>query len=173
MTPIPPNVLGIAGWKNSGKTTLTERLIAELSRRGLVVSTIKHAHHDAEIDLPGTDTHRHRTAGAKEVLLATGKRFALIHELQGDNEPAFDTLLAKLGPADLVLVEGYKRVAIPKIEVRRLNARSHEPLYPDDANVIAIAADHSIAGAGIPAFDLNDVAAIADFISGRFGLAPR
>ena len=166
------SVLGIAGWKNSGKTTLTERLIGELTGRGLTVSTIKHAHHDAEIDLPGTDTRRHRAAGAKEVLLATDQRFALIHELQGADEPDFASLLERLGPADLVLVEGFKRVAIPKIEVRRTDARSREPFYPEDRNVIAIAADHPVNEPAIPVFSLDDVAGIVAFIMDRFGLAP-
>ena len=173
MTPKPQAVLGIAGWKNSGKTTLTERLIAELVARGFTISTIKHAHHDAEIDLPGTDTHRHRTAGAKEVLLTTGNRFALIHELQGADEPPFEELLAKLAPASLVLVEGFKRVEIPKIEVRRLEARSREPLHPDDLNVFAIAADHAVTDATIPVFGLNVITEIAGLITRRFGLVPR
>ena len=166
-------VLGIAGWKNSGKTTLVVRLVEELTRRGWLVSTLKHAHHDAEIDLPGTDTFRHRQAGASEVLLATGRRWALMHELRDEEEPSLDELLARLSPCDLVIVEGYKSAPHPKIETRRMEARDRSAL-PASANVIAVAADHEIADAspsplglpplGLPVFGLDDIASLADFI---------
>ncbi len=163
-------VIGIAGWKNSGKTTLTERLIGELTARGLVVSTIKHAHHDAVIDTPGTDSDRHRRAGASEVALVTANRWALMHELRGRPEPDFAEVLAKLSPVDLVLVEGYKLAAIPKIEVRRRDGRQGSPLIDGDANVIAIAADHAVADHRVPVFELDAAAAIAEFIIQRLSL---
>lgn len=162
-------VIGIAGWKNSGKTTLTERLVSELTARGRKVSTIKHAHHDADIDHEGTDSYRHRHAGAGEVLLVTPRRWALMHEMRGNDEPALDDLLARLSPCDVVLVEGYKQGGHPKIEVRRLDARQTTPL-PQSANVIAIAADHDVAGASVPVFDLDAIAAIADFVEAASGL---
>lgn len=156
-------VIGIAGWKNSGKTTLTERLVAELVGRGWRVSTVKHAHHDADIDREGTDSFRHRRAGASEVLLATGRRWALMHELRGEDEPPLDALLARLSPCDLVVVEGFKGGDHPKIEARRLAAKDTAPL-PPSANVVAIAADHEVADAAVPVFALDDVAALADFV---------
>lgn len=162
-------VIGIAGWKNSGKTTLTVGLVAELSRRGWRVSTIKRAHHDADIDHEGTDTFRHRQAGASEVILATGRRWALVHELRDEEEPALDDLLARLAPCDLVVVEGFKRGSHPKIEARRREAHDHEPL-PASANVVAIAADHPVEDAAVPVFALDAVPAIADFVEKAAGL---
>jgi molybdopterin-guanine dinucleotide biosynthesis adapter protein len=159
-----PKVLGIAGWKNSGKTTLTEALIRELTRRGLTVCAVKHAHHSFTVDHPGTDSARHRAAGAREIAIVSQVRVAHIRELQGALEPTLAETIARFGPCDLVLVEGYKRVAIPKIEVRRLESKSHEPLAPDDPGVIAIAADHPVTATILPAFKLGDVAAIADFV---------
>ena len=165
-------VLGIAGWKNSGKTTLVERLVAELVRRGWRVATVKHAHHDAAIDDGATDSARHRRAGASEVALVTGARWAIVHELRDEPEPALEEVIASLSPADIVLVEGYKSAPIPKIEVRRAEQTSKEPLAPRDPHVVAIAADHALAGEGLPVFALDDIAAIADFIAGRFEKAP-
>jgi molybdopterin-guanine dinucleotide biosynthesis protein B len=162
------HVIGIAGWKNSGKTTLTVGLVAELSRRGWRVSTIKRAHHDADVDYEGTDTFRHREAGANEIL-ATGRRWALVHELRDEEEPALDDLLARLAPCDLVLVEGFKRGGHPKIETRRREARDREPL-PASANVVAVAADHPVANAAVPVFALDAVPAIADFVEKAAGL---
>jgi molybdopterin-guanine dinucleotide biosynthesis adapter protein len=159
-----PKVLGIAGWKDSGKTTLTERLIGELTRRGLRVCAVKHAHHSFTVDHPGTDSARHRAAGAREIAVVSEVRVAHIRELLGGPEPDLDETIARFGPCDLVLVEGYKRVAIPKIEVRRLGSRSREPLAPGDPNVIAIAADHPLTGVQLPVFRLDDVTAIADFV---------
>lgn len=162
-------VIGIAGWKNSGKTTLAERLVAQLVGRGWRVSTIKRAHHDADVDHEGTDSFRHRRAGAGEVLLTTGRRWALMHELRGEDEPTLDALLARLSPCDLVVVEGFKTGGHPKIEVRRTEAGDHAPL-PASANVVAIAADHPVADAAVPVFSLDDVAAIADFVEMATGL---
>jgi molybdopterin-guanine dinucleotide biosynthesis protein MobB len=165
-------VFGISGWKNSGKTGLTERLVAELTARGYRVSTIKHAHHDFDIDKPGADSFRHRQAGATEVAIVSGKRFAIMHELRDEAEPTLDEILARLAPCDLVLVEGYKREPIPKIEARRLEARSREPLYPSDPHVVAIAADHAVEAGHLPVFDLNDAPAITTFILDTLGVKP-
>ena len=160
---------GIVGWKNAGKTGLMERLVAEICGRGFSVSTVKHAHHVFDVDQPGKDSYRHRTAGATEVLLASRKRYALMHELRAEDEPALDTLLAKLAPVDLVLIEGYKRDAHPKIEAFR--AETKNPLIAtDDPTVKAIASDTSL-DMDRPVFDLNDTVAIADFILSEVGLA--
>lgn len=156
-------VLGITGWKNSGKTTLTERLVSELTRRGWTVSTIKHAHHDFDIDTQGTDSFRHRAAGAGEVAIVSDRRWALMHELRSADEPGMADILSKLSPCDLVLVEGYKREAHAKIEVRRHGASDTKPLTQNDPHIVAIAADHAVSGESVPVFDLNDIAAIADF----------
>jgi molybdopterin-guanine dinucleotide biosynthesis protein B len=163
-------VLAIVGWKNSGKTTLATKLIAELTRRGFRVASIKHAHHDADIDREGTDTLRLRAAGAGEVALVTSRRWAIIHELGGDPEPTLDETLARLSPADIVIVEGYKRESIPKIEVRRREARQTDPMAPGDANIVAVAADHAANGVGRPVFRIDAIAAIADFVVDWFGL---
>lgn len=166
-------VFGITGWKNSGKTTLTERLVSELTRRGWVVSTVKHAHHAFDIDHPDTDSFRHRAAGASEVAIVSGARWALMHELRDDAEPDLDAILARLSPCDIVLIEGYKRERHRKIEVRRLAAKSREPLAPDDPNIVAIAADHPTDANTLPVFALDDVPAIADFIEAVTGLSRR
>lgn len=157
-------VLGITGWKNSGKTTLTERLVAELTRRGLKISTIKHAHHSFDIDKEGTDSYRHRRAGAAEVAIVSGNRWALMHELRGEDEPRLEAILARLAPCDLVLIEGYKREGHPKIETRRLDAKETAPLTAGDNNIVAVAADHAVSGESVPVFDLDDISGIADFI---------
>lgn len=159
-----PKVFGIAGWKNSGKTGLAVRLVTELTARGYRVSTIKHAHHDFDIDKVGADSFRHREAGAQEVTIVSGTRFAIMHELRGAAEPSFEGILARLAPCDLVLVEGYKREPIPKIEARRLEAKNTTPLAPTDPHIRAIAADHPVEAPGLAVFDLNDTAAIADFV---------
>jgi len=163
-------VFGISGWKNSGKTGLTVRLVAELTRRGYRVSTVKHAHHDFDIDKPGADSFRHREAGAREVAIVSDKRFAIMHELREDPEPRLDDILTRLEPCDLVLIEGYKREPVPKIETRRLDARSREPLAPDDPHIVAIAADHPVTDTELPVFELDDTTAIADFIVKSTGL---
>ncbi len=156
------NVIGIVGWKNCGKTTLASALIRELARRGLTVNAIKHAHHSVDVDQPGTDSYRHREAGAREVILAGGQRFAIMHELRGAGEPALEDLLARLGPCDWVVVEGFKTHAHPKIEVHRREC-VQAPLYPEDPSVVAVAADYTADFQG-PVFDVNDVAGIADFL---------
>ena len=164
-------VFGITGWKNSGKTTLTERLVTELVGRGWRVSTIKHAHHDFDIDKPGADSFRHREAGATEVAIVSGRRWALMHELRGEDEPTLDEVLARIAPCDLVLVEGYKRENHLKIEARRLDAKDRSPLTSGDPAIVAIASDHPVAGEQVPVFGIDDIEAIADFVEARTGLA--
>ncbi len=159
-----PPVIGIAGWKNSGKTTLVVRLIEEFTRRGLDVASVKHAHHNFRIDEAQTDSARHRRAGARQVAVVSATRWALITELGGEPEPELAEVIDWLGPSDLVIVEGYKGASIPKIEVRRSSARSGEALADRDANVIAVAADHAADAHGLPVFSLDDVAGLADFI---------
>lgn len=163
-------VFGITGWKNSGKTTLTEKLVAELVRRGWKVSTVKHAHHDFDIDKPGADSFRHRQAGAMEVAIVSGRRWALMHELRNEDEPTLDAILERLAPSDIVLVEGYKREGHKKIETRRLEAKDQTPLAATDPNIVGIAADFAAEGESLPMFDLDDVHSIADFIEGATGL---
>lgn len=163
-------VFGITGWKNSGKTTLTERLVTELTRRGFAVSTIKHAHHDFDIDVPGTDSFRHRAAGAGEVAIVSANRWALMHEARGQREPSLDEILARLSPCDLVLVEGYKRESHLKIEARRKETATRAPLAEDDPNIVAIASDHPLPDATLPVFDLDDIDGIADLVCQRSGL---
>lgn len=163
-------VFGITGWKNSGKTTLTEKLVAELARRGWKVATVKHAHHDFDIDKPGTDSFRHRHAGATEVAIVSGRRWALMHELRGEEEPTLDEILPRLGASDIVLVEGYKRETHKKIETRRLEAKDRTPLSAGDPHIVAIAADFAMSGESLPVFDLDDTKSIADFIEHATGL---
>lgn len=166
-------VFGITGWKNSGKTTLTERLVSELAGRGWRVSTIKHAHHDFDIDKPGADSFRHREAGATEVAIVSGRRWALMHELRGEDEPTLDEVLARLGPCDLVLIEGYKRENHLKIEARRLEAKDRSPLTAKDPAIVAIASDHPVEGEHVPVFGIDDIKSIADFVEARSGLGKR
>ena len=170
MTP----VIGIAGWKNSGKTTLTVRLVEEFTRRGLRVATVKHAHHAFRIDDGDTDSARHRRAGAGQVAIVSSTRWALVTELADRNEPSLEVIIAKLEPCDLVIVEGYKSASIPKVEVRRRDSASDRSLADDDPNVIAIAADEPAAHAGeLPIFQLDAVATLADFLAQRLGLTNR
>ncbi len=133
-------LIGLAGWSGAGKTTLLTRVIPHLVTRGLKVSTIKHAHHSFDVDVPGKDSHRHREAGATEVLVSSGKRFALMHELRDETEWPLADLLRKMSPVDLLIIEGFKRDHHPKIEVHR--AENGKPfLFPDDANIVAVASD--------------------------------
>jgi molybdopterin-guanine dinucleotide biosynthesis adapter protein len=167
-----PPVIGVAGWKNSGKTTLVTRLITELTNRGLRVATVKHAHHDFQIDDAETDSARHRRAGAAQVAIVSPKRWAVVRELGGAPEPSLDDMIGRLEPCDLVIVEGYKAAPIPKIEARRLASALAVPLAAIDPNVIAIASDHGCDGAGRPVFALDDAAGIADFIVRTLGIRP-
>jgi molybdopterin-guanine dinucleotide biosynthesis adapter protein len=163
-------VYGIIGYKNAGKTSLVERLVAEITARGFSVSTVKHAHHAFDLDQPGKDTFRHRQAGAGQVMLSTGARWVLMTELRGRVEPELADLLARMDPADLVLVEGYKRDRHPKVEVHR-PVTDHPLIAPGDPTVRAIATDGAVQ-APVPLLDLNDTAAIADFILRETGLVP-
>ena len=161
-------VFGVTGWKNTGKTGLMERLVREFTERGVTVSTIKHAHHAFDVDHKGKDSYRHREAGAKEVVVASGQRFALMHELRDATEPSLKDLLARLSPVDLILIEGYKREDHPKIETYRADIKQH-PRIEDDATIKALASDTEY-DVTKPLFDLNDTRAIADFIAAELGL---
>jgi molybdopterin-guanine dinucleotide biosynthesis adapter protein len=162
-------IIGVAGFKNAGKTTLVEKLVAELSRRGHRISTVKHAHHSFDIDHEGRDSFRHRKAGACEVAVVSRHRWAIIHESRDAQEPTLQEILAKLAPCDLVIVEGYKRDGHDKIEVRNLGL-SHPRLAGDDSTVVAIAANGTIGGEPVPVFDRDDVTALASFIEQHTGL---
>ena len=159
---------GVTGWKNAGKTGLMERLVTEITGRGFSVSTVKHAHHRVDVDQPGTDSYRHRQAGAGEVVLASRQRIALMRELRGAPEPPLGDLLAMLAPCDLVLVEGYKRERHPKIEAYR--AETGNPLIAADDPTIRAAAADSPLELNRPVFGLDDTRAIADFILEEVGL---
>lgn len=161
-------VFGVTGWKNAGKTGLMERLVAEITGQGFTVSTVKHAHHAFDVDHEGRDSYRHRAAGAHEVMLASGVRVAQMSELRGAAEPPLAELLTRLKPVDLVLIEGYKRELHPKIEAFRQVA-GHALMAPNDASIAAVAADISV-DANCPVFDLDDTAAIADFVLRQVGL---
>ena len=165
-------VIGVAGFKNSGKTTLVEKLVHELTTQGFSVSTVKHAHHSFDIDHEGRDSFRHRKAGASEVAVISRDRTAIIHELKGAEPPSLEDVLARLQPCDLVIVEGYKRDTHDKIEVRNL-ALSHPELAGEDPTVVAIAANGEVTGATVPVFDRDDVTALAEFIIARLKLPPR
>lgn len=162
-------LVGIIGWKNSGKTTLIESLVTHFSRGGLSVSTIKHAHHVFDIDQPGKDSFRHREAGAREVLIASATRWALLHELREADEPDLDMLLTKLTPVDLVIVEGFKRHAHMKLEVRRVG-QTAPLLAPDDADIAAVIADYPLIELELPVLPLNEPARVARFIADRLDL---
>jgi molybdopterin-guanine dinucleotide biosynthesis protein B len=161
-------IFGFAGYSGSGKTTLIERLIPLLTGLGIRVSLIKHAHHTFDVDQPGKDSHRHRKAGCTEVLVTSSRRWALMHELRGAPEPALSDHVKRMSACDLLLVEGFKREAIPKLEVYR--AEVGEPLiHPHDQNIVAIASDRRVDTA-LPQFDLNAPAEIADFVVRHVGL---
>ncbi|MDE1145738.1 MAG: molybdopterin-guanine dinucleotide biosynthesis protein B [Azospirillaceae bacterium] len=167
-------LFGLAGWSGSGKTTLLTRLIPELTARGYGVSTLKHAHHDFDVDQPGKDSYRHRAAGATEVLVASANRWALMHEHRGAHEPTLADLVSKLSPVDLVLVEGFKRDPIPKLEIWRAE-NGKAPLHPDDPTIVALAADPlPVEAPGhLRLFALDAVADIATFILAHVGLPPQ
>ena len=155
-------VLGIVGWSGSGKTTLLEALLPLLRAQGLTVSTIKHTHHGFDMDRPGKDTYRHREAGAQEVLVASGTRWALLHEIQGE-EPTLPYLLTKLEPVDLVLVEGFKAHPFPKLEVHR-PALGKPPIWPDEPDVVAVASDTAIDVGDRTLLPLNDATAVMHWV---------
>ena len=163
-------VLGVAGWKKSGKTTLTLRLVTELTRRGFRIATVKHAHHDLQLDSSEADSARHRRAGAAQVAVVSSERWGLITELKGAPEPDFPDVIAMLDPCDLIIVEGYKSAPIPKIEARRTASFTREPIAPNDPLVIAVAADHSTEAEGLPLFALDDIDGLVGLIVEQFGL---
>jgi molybdopterin-guanine dinucleotide biosynthesis adapter protein len=159
-------VIGIAGWSGAGKTTLLAKLIPRLVARGVRVSTVKHAHHAFDVDKPGKDSHTHRMAGATEVLVSSANRWALVHELRGAAESTLPELLAKLAPVDLVIVEGFKHGAHPKVEVYRA-ALGKPPLHPDDPHIVAVASDAPVPASRVPVVNLNDVDAVAELMLAR------
>lgn len=166
-------IFGVIGWKNSGKTTLMARLLEEFSRRGFVVSAIKHAHHSFDIDHPGRDSYKFREAGARQVALISPRRWALMHEYRDEEEPDFEEIRSHIGPCDLVLVEGYKGGPFPKIEARSSRSLTQEPISGDDQQIVAIASDGETDTGALPGFDVNDIAGIADFIAGHLGLVKK
>lgn len=161
-------IYGVVGWKNSGKTTLMERLVAEVARRGITVSTIKHAHHVFDVDQPGKDSYRHREAGASEVLISSRKRFALMHEVRDGVEPEIEDLLARMSPVDLVLIEGYKRGVHPKVEAHR--AATGQSLIAAEDPTVRLVASNDPVEISQPVLPLDDHAAIVDFILRDTGL---
>lgn len=167
MTP----VFGITGWKNAGKTTLVARLVTEFTTRGLRVSTIKHAHEGYEMDRPGSDTSKHTAAGASETIIAGGHRYALLHEgSDTDDAVTLETLLNRLSPCDLVLVEGFKGEPHPKIECRREVSVVQTPIFQRNPTVVAVASVGVDEPCPLPQFDLDDVETIADFIADHLGM---
>ena len=156
-------IIGLAGWSGSGKTTLLTKVIPRLNARGKRVSTLKHAHHNFDVDRPGKDSFEHRSAGATEVLVVSGNRWALMHELRGAPEPRLPDLLKKLSDVDLVLVEGFKRESFPKLEVHR--AANGKPLLQgEDGWIVAVASDTPLPLAKVPVVDLNDIDGIVDLL---------
>jgi molybdopterin-guanine dinucleotide biosynthesis adapter protein len=156
-------IIGLAGWSGSGKTTLITKLLPRLIARGIKVSTLKHAHHGFDLDQPGKDSFFHRAAGATEVIISSAKRWAILHELREEPEWDLRGLVAKMSPVDLVLVEGFKRDAFPKLEIHR--AANGKPLInPDDPHIVAIASDVVLPQPRLPVVDLNDIEAIADLL---------
>jgi len=171
-------VFGFAGWSGSGKTTLIEKIVPFLVARGMKVSLIKHAHHGFDLDRPGKDSYRHRDAGCSEVLIMSQERWALLHESRGEPEPTLEEALGRMTPCDLVLIEGYKAYSVPKLEIHRV-AVGKPLLCPGDSNIVGVATD-MVASAlptdwpeGLPCFNLDDAAPIADFILSRAADVPR
>ncbi len=162
-------VFGLAGWSGAGKTTLLSKLIPALTAQGLRVSTLKHAHHNFDLDTPGKDSWVHRQSGATEVAIVSANRYAIMHELRGQPEPTIEELLPRLAPVDLVLIEGFKRHKHDKLEIHR-PALGKALLSPDDPDIVAVASDTKIDGLSVPLLDLNDIAAIAAFVRQRTGL---
>ena len=156
-------IIGLAGWSGSGKTTLIKKLIPRLIARGISVSTLKHAHHGFDLDQPGKDSFFHRTAGATEVIISSAKRWAILHELREQPEWDMAALVGKMSPVDLVLVEGFKRDAFPKLEIHRI-ANGKPLIHPEDPHIVAVASDTALPQAKVPVVDLNDIEAIADIL---------
>jgi len=155
-------IFGFAGWSGSGKTTLIEKLIPRFAKRGLRVSLVKHAHHTFDVDTPGKDSYRHRQAGATEILVSSSRRWVLMHELRGAQEPSFEEAVSRFSPCDLLIVEGFKFAPIPKLEVWRAET-GEALLHPNDPHIIAVASDQKVKTT-LPQFDLNDDAGIEQFV---------
>ena len=156
-------IIGLSGWSGAGKTTVLSRAIPVLAARGLKVSTVKHAHHGFDVDIPGKDSHTHRLVGASEVFVSSSARWALVHELRGEPEPDLDEILKRLSPVDLVIVEGFKRHKHPKLEIYR--ASLGKPLlHPDDDWIVAVAADAPVPEARVPVLPLDDIEKIVDVL---------
>ncbi len=165
-------VIGLAGWSGAGKTTLIVRLVPELVRRGFRVSTMKHAHHGFDVDQPGKDSYRHREAGATEVLVASERRWALMHENRDDPEPSAAEFMRRMTPVDLLIVEGFKREGQDKLEIHR--RETGKPLlYPGDPKIVAVLSDEPLPGCPLPVIDIDDIAAVADFVVAHCGLDGR
>jgi molybdopterin-guanine dinucleotide biosynthesis adapter protein len=164
-------VIGLAGWSGSGKTTLLTRLLPELIRRGISVSTMKHAHHEFDVDQPGKDSWRHRAAGATEVLVASANRWALMHELRGADEPASTELMKHMSPVDLLIIEGFKHSTHDKIEIHRRDI-GKPLLYPDDSQIVAVLSDEPLPDCPLPVIGLDDVMKAADFVVAHCTLVP-
>jgi len=163
-------VVGLAGWSGAGKTTLVVRLVPELVRRGISVSTMKHAHHGFDVDQPGKDSYRHREAGATEVLVASDRRWALMHELRDRPAPTAAELMRQMTPVDLLIVEGFKREGHDKLEIHR--RETGKPLlYPEDPHIVAVLSDEPLPDCLLPVIDIDDISAAADFIIAHCGLA--
>jgi len=165
-------VFGLAGWSGSGKTTLICALVPELVRRGLSVSTMKHAHHSFDLDRPGKDSYEHRAAGATEVLISSTSRWAILHELRGHDEPTTQDLIDRMTPVDLLLIEGFKLEPHAKLEVHR-PALGKPLLHTQDPHIVAVASDRPLPGLALPRLDLDDIPAIADFVVQHCGLKAR
>lgn len=161
-------VYGVTGWKNAGKTTMMERLVSNMTARGIRVSTVKHAHHNVDVDQPGKDSYRHRQAGAHQVILASRDRWALMHEHRGADETPLAELLEKLAPVDLILVEGYKRDRHPKIEVA-VKATDRQLIAHTDDTIRALAIGYDETDLDLPQFGIDDIDRIADFILQEVG----
>lgn len=163
-------IFGVAGWSGSGKTTLVVQLLPVLVGRGLRVSTMKHAHHSFDIDRPGKDSFKHRESGATEVVVTSGERWALLHELRDAPEPPIEALIKHMTPVDLLLIEGFKHEEHDKLEVHRMGL-GKPLLCSDDSRIVAVASDGSIPDARVPVLDLDDVSAIADFVLSHCGFS--
>jgi molybdopterin-guanine dinucleotide biosynthesis protein B len=164
-------IFGLVGRSGAGKTTLIEKLVAALRRRGLTVSTLKHAHHGFDMDRPGKDTWRHREAGAEEVMVVSGDRWALLHEIRDEPEPLLEDLVGLMKPVDLVLIEGFHTHGHPTLEVHRPEA-GHALMWRDGSDIVAVASNEPLSGVGVPVLDLDDVEAIADFVERRMPQLP-
>ncbi len=162
-------VFGLAGWSGSGKTSLMTRVLPHFVARGLKVSTIKHAHHHFDIDMPGKDSYRHREAGAQEVLITSSGRWVLMHENRDGQEAELDELIARVTPVDLLMIEGFKSERLPKLEVHRPSL-GHVLMQPDDPDILGVASDEPLEGLSVPRLELDDSAAIAEFILRHCGL---